>query len=144
MPRSVVPGHQKRRLAQRFQTLADPVEELSRHRAYWLAINKPQPDLFLDRAIGDRAIGLDKAKQDTVRSQRLRVGVVLGHRLLDDAQGFVVGSPGEEVRSGQATPPSLILEAQGPVRMPSQETNQAIASPFFRVYSGSGLTIHPP
>jgi len=35
--------------------------------------------------------------------------------------------------------------------MPSQETNQglkehfqpAIASPFFRVYSGSGLTIHP-
>jgi hypothetical protein len=42
---------------------------------------------------------------------------------------------------GQAAPPHLVLEAQGPRGVGPGEGDQAVAASFFRAYSGSGLVI---
>ncbi len=143
VPGGVVPGHQERGLAKGFEPTADPVEELGRDRRDRPTVDEAQPDLLPDLrlAIGSRVVGLSEANEDAVASQRLRIGIVLGERLLDQAQGLVVRRPRQELREREPTPPGLVLEAQRPVGMTDQETDQAIASPFFRAYSGAGLVI---
>ena len=65
-----------------------------------------------------------------------------GTRLFDQPQAVILLDPGVQAGPGQATPPDLVLEAQGPGRMARGQADQAVARTFFRAYSGSGLVIH--
>src|SRR5215204_13400 len=47
-----------------------------------------------------------------------------------------------QARPLEARKSGLVLEAQDPLRMGLREPDQPISIPFFRAYSGSGLSIH--
>ena len=79
---------------------------------------------------------------DTARSRRgLGVGIVLARLFLEEAHRVAHFSPGVQARPLKAGKPALILEAQNPLRTAPGKPYQPISSPFFRAYSGSGLSI---
>src|SRR5438270_13180094 len=56
-------------------------------------------------------------------------------------QGMVFVLPGVQTRQGKATPPHLVLEANGPGRFGAGPGDQPVACVFFSRYCGSGLVI---
>src|SRR5215217_3187214 len=70
-----------------------------------------------------------------------RKRVVIGDRLLHQAQGLARFAPAVEGGPGQAAPPGLVQETYDPVGAAVGQTDQPLAPPFFLAYSGSGLLI---
>ena len=109
--------------------LATPSEELRGYVAHLPTIHEPQPGLCHLRQI------------QPVAGEGLRLGIVLPGLFLEEAHRIARLDPGAQVRPLEARKPALILEAQNPLRMAPGQPDQPISSPFFRAYSGSGLSI---
>jgi hypothetical protein len=89
VPGGVVPDQQQGRLAVCLESAAAPGQELGGDRADRAAVDEAQPDPLLPAAARR-----GRPDQQAVAGQRLRIGVVLGDCLLDQAQRPVVGGPG--------------------------------------------------
>src|SRR5215203_4329360 len=129
VPGSVVPDQHPNLLARRSKLLAAPRKEAGGYGAHGAAIHKAQPHLLEPRHI------------QPVAGDGLRVGVVLGDRLLHQAQGLSCLAPTAQSRPGQPAEPSLVQETYDPLGEALGEANQPVAPPFFLWYSGSGLVI---
>jgi hypothetical protein len=126
VPGGVIPDQQQGRLAVRLESVAAPGQELGGDRTDRTAVDEAQPDVFVPAASWR-----GRPDQQAVAGQRLRVRIVLGNRLLDQAQRPVVVGPGMQARGRQPAPPDLVLEAQRPLGMGRRQPDQAIARPFF-------------
>jgi len=138
MPARIVPHQQQRRFPFCGQSVAAPVEELRRDRTDRTTVHEAQPQLLV--ALPD---SIPLSHQQAVTGERLRIGIAMSDRLLDQAQWLIRLRPTRQMRSRDPTPPDLVCEAERPVGMRHCQADQAIASPFFRRYAGSGEVIHP-
>src|SRR5215207_2687171 len=129
VPASVVPDQNPNLLACRLKLLAAPRKKAGGYGAHGAAIHKAQPHL------------LESWHIQPVAGDGLRIGVVLGDRLLHQAQGLSCLAPTAQSRPGQPAEPSLVQETYDPLGEALGEANQPVAPPFFLWYSGSGLVI---
>jgi hypothetical protein len=130
VPACVVPNQHPHLLTDRFKLLGAPIKKAGGYGAHRTAIHKTQPRL------------LKLGHIQPVAGDSLRIGIVLGDRLLDETQGFSLLDPAVKGRPCQPTPPALILEADHPgVGVVLREADQPVAPPFFLAYCGSGLVI---
>src|SRR5215207_1790988 len=130
VPRSVVPDEKQSLLAPTLKLLAAPSEKLGGCGAHRAAVHEPKPGLCHLRQV------------KPVAGEGLRLGIVLRGLFLKESHRRLRGiRPRMQRRSLEAGEPALVLEAQSPPRMASGEPDQPISSPFFRAYSGSGLSI---
>lgn len=107
MPGGVVPDQQHGAFAACLRLLGTPTQEVDGDRTDRPAIDEAQPHLLA--ALG----GVDPAaRQQAIAGQRLGIGIITRDRLLDQAQRVRVVLSGVQGRTGQSTPPDLILEAQ--------------------------------
>src|SRR5215207_1134593 len=130
VPACVVPDEEQNLLAKSFEHLATPLEELGRYPTHGPTIHEPQPRLVKLRHI------------ESVAADGLRLGVILGDRLLNEAQRLPL--LGEATEGGQShpTPPALVLEAYCPLGgVGRSHLHQSVAPPFFLSYRGSGEVI---
>src|SRR5215208_6568215 len=95
----------------------------------WASIHESQPRLF------------ELGHIQPVAGEGLRLGIVLSHLFLDQASRLARIVPGVQRGSLQTGEPGLILEPKNPLRAALGQPDQPVASPFFRAYSGSGLSI---
>jgi hypothetical protein len=119
VPRSVVPDQHPNPLASRLKLLAAPQEKASRNAAYRTAIHKAQPHL------------LELRHEQPVAGDGLRVGVILGDRLFDEAQRLTGFAPALEGRPRQPAEPGLVQETHNPLGVTFGEADQSVAPPFF-------------
>src|SRR5215207_3058165 len=88
VPACVVPDEEQNLLAKSFEHLATPLEELGRYPTHGPTIHEPQPRLVKLRHI------------ESVAADGLRLGVILGDRLLNEAQRLPL--LGEATEGGQS------------------------------------------
>src|SRR5215211_4498434 len=119
VPGSVLPDQNPYPLACRLELLAAPRKEAGSYPAHGAAIHKAQPHLLELRHI------------KPVAGDGLRIGIILGDRLFDEAQGLARFAPAVEGRPRQATPPSLVQETYDPLRATFGQAHQSVAPPFF-------------
>lgn len=136
VPRRIVPRHEQGDLTLLLQLRTAPVQELRRDVTHGATINEAQPD----RILFPGGVGWARDEQ-SIAGQGFRIRIVGRNGLFDHAHGMVGVRPGMHGWRRQTTPPCLVFEAQGPVRVGGHDPLQAITRPFFRVYSGSGLLI---
>ena len=136
VPGGIIPDQEPVVLALLEQALAAPVQELYRDRADGASSDEAQPHLVSLRLLWDYLV-----PQDPIAGQRLGIGIPFLPGLLHQAHGMALILPGVQARQGKATPPHLVEEASGPVRLATGPSNQAVASVFFSRYWGSGLVI---
>src|SRR5215203_5473507 len=129
VPACVVPDQQQGLLAARLEPVAAPLKKLRGDGAHGSAVHEPQPALFELRQI------------QPVAGESLRLGIVLSRLFLEEVHRVARLGPGEQARPLKARKPGLILKAQYPLRIAPGEPYQSISIPFFRAYSGSGLSI---
>src|SRR3954469_4427625 len=129
VPAGVVPHQHQHLLAHRRQFLRAPRKELGSYPAYGASVHEAQPRLLKLR------------HEQPVAGDGLRLGVIFGERLLDQARWPPIPAPGVQRGESQATPPGLVLEAHHPLGIDLREANQPVAAPFFLSYSGSGEVI---
>src|SRR5215210_4672559 len=130
VPGSVVPDQHPNLLARRLKLLAAPREEAGSYPAHGAAIHEAQPYLLELRHI------------EPVAGDGLRIGVLLGDRLLHQAQGLSCIAPTVEGRPRQPAEPGLVQETYDPLGATFGQADQSVAPPFFLAYSGSGEVIH--
>src|SRR5215204_4339379 len=107
VPGSVVPDeNQHFLLASRFKVFAAPREELCRYAAHRSAIHEPQPRLLVEFG-----------QIEPVARDGLRLGIVFGDRVLDEAKGLSFFRPAAQSGQSQPAPPALITEAHRPIRI---------------------------
>src|SRR5918994_1340047 len=133
VPGGVVPDQHPNLLARRLELLAAPPKEPRGYRAHGTTVHETHPHLLKLWHI------------KPVAGDGLRIGVVLGDRLFDEAhRRFARIAPAVEGRPRQAAEPGLLQESYRPLGMSRRQANQSVASEasFFLAYSGSGLVIH--
>src|SRR5215211_1232846 len=130
VPASVVPDQNPHPLACCFELLAAPRKEAGSYPAHGPTIHEAQPHLLKLRHV------------EPVAGDGLRIGVVFGDRLFDEAQGLTRIAPAAQGRPRQPAPPSFIQETHDPVETAVGQADQSVAPPFFLAYSGSGEVIH--
>src|SRR5215217_6705354 len=131
MPAGVVPNQEQHLLADLFEPLAAPLKEPGRYAAHRPPIYESQPPL-----LGDLW------QVESVTRDGFRLGVVLGDRLLDEAQRLAL--LGEAAQGGQShpAPPALVQETHRPgFGVDRSHVHQSVAPPFFLSYRGSGEVI---
>src|ERR671910_2437528 len=128
VPRSVVPDEKHSLLAPPSKLLAAPFEKPGGCGALRAAVHEPKPGLCHLRQV------------KPVAGECLQLGIVLLRLFLEEAHRHSCLTPGVQVRPLEARKPRLILEAQSPPRMALGQPDQPISPPFFRAYSGSGLS----
>jgi hypothetical protein len=120
MPTCVVPDEHQYLLADLFELFATPREETGRYRAHGATIDEPQPRL------------IKLGQVEPVSGDGFRIGIILGDRLLDEAQRLAFLGPATQGRQSQSTPPALVTEAYHPgVGVSLGHANQSVAAPFF-------------
>src|SRR5215213_4893596 len=131
VPGSVVPDRHPNLLARRLKFLAAPRKKAGGYGAHGALIHQAQPYLLELRHI------------ESVAGDGLRVGIVLGERLFDEAQGLSCIAPTAKSRSRQPAEPTLLQETRDPLGKTFGQADQSVASEasFFLAYSGSGLVI---
>src|SRR5215204_1516144 len=129
VPTRVVPDEYHDFLADLFEPLGAPRQKLSRYPTDGPTIHKPQPCLVELRQI------------EPIAGDGLRVGIILGDRLLNEAQGLSLLGEATQGGQGQPTPPALVFEAHCPLRIRLGYLHQSIAPSFFLSYRGSGEVI---
>jgi hypothetical protein len=139
VPACVLPNHESKIFlpsASSFshELLATPREELlGRYRAHGPSIYKPQLPLIKLRQV-----------ESVVAGDGLRLGIVLGDRLLDEAQRLSFFAPAT-LKVGKASRDSTSIRPRNlprpSVRVPLGHAHQSVASPFFLSYRGSGEVI---
>jgi hypothetical protein len=129
MPGGVVPDEKQSLLAPLLKPVATPPKKPCGYGAHRAAVYEPQPALFELRQI------------QPVTGESLRLRIVLSRLFLDEAHRLCGIRPGMQRRSLEARKPSLVLETHSPLWMALGEADQPVSRPFFRAYSGSGLSI---
>src|SRR5215216_7404357 len=131
MPASVIPDQNPHPLACSLELLAAPCKEAGGYPAHGAAIHEAHPHLLKLRQV------------EPVAGDGLRIGVIFGNRLFDEAQRLARVAPTVESRSPQPTPPGLVQETHRPsFGIGRSHFHQPIAPPFFLSYRGSGEVIH--
>src|SRR5215217_8632906 len=130
VPACVVPDEEQDFLAGRFKVFAAPREKLCRYAAHRSAIHEPQPRI------------IEFGQIEPVARDGLRLGIVFGDRLLEEAKGLSFFRPATQNRQSQPAPPALITEAHRPIRIGLSYSHQSVAPSFFLSYRGSGEVIH--
>src|SRR5215210_1172888 len=129
VPAGVVPDQEQSLLAPRLEPSATPFEEPHGYSAHGTAIHEPKPSLLKLRQV------------QPVAGEGLRLGIVLARLFLQEAHRLSRLGPRAQARPLEARKPALVLEAQSPLGVGPSEPYQPISIPFFRAYSGSGLSI---
>src|SRR5215216_4427813 len=131
VPASVVPDENHGLLASRFELFGTPRKKPRRYGIHGPPIHESQPRLIKFGQI------------ESVTGDGLRLGVVFGHRLLNEAHRLSL--LGEAAQGGQShpAPPALVQETHRPgFGIGRGHFHQPIAPPFFLSYRGSGEVIH--
>src|SRR5215208_1657026 len=116
VPGSVVPDQHPNLLARRLKFLAAPRKKAGGYGAHGALIHQAQPYLLELRHI------------ESVAGDGLRVGIVLGERLFDEAQGLSCIAPTAKSRSRQAAEPTLLQETRDPLGKTFGQADQSVAS----------------
>jgi hypothetical protein len=116
VPGSVVPDQHPYPLARRSKLLAAPRNKAGCYPAHGAAIHEPQPHLLESRHI------------QPVAGDGLRIRIILGDRLFDEAQGLARFAPAVESRSRQPAEPALVQETYDPLGATSGQADQSVAS----------------
>src|SRR5215203_4102195 len=131
MPARVVPDEEQNLLADLFELLQAPLNELGRYGTDGPSVNEAQPRIA------------DLRKVESVAGDGFRLGVVFGHRALNQVKGLALC--GEAAQGGQShpAPPALVQETHRPgVGICCGHAHQSVAAAFFLSYKGSGEVIH--
>jgi hypothetical protein len=120
----------------RSQTLTTRLQKLNADCTHRTPSDKAQPDL---RTVG--IVRWSLLPQDAIAGQGLGVRIVLLPGLLHQTHGMSLVLPGVHARQGKAAPPDFVEETNGPIRLRTGPSNQAVACVFFSRYCGSGLVI---
>src|ERR671911_111721 len=118
VPAGVVPDEKQNLLAELFELLQAPREELRGYGAYGSPVHEPQPYVVE---------GLP-GKVEAVAGDGLRLGVVLCDRPLDHAAGVPLLGEGAQGGQGHPAPPAFVLKADGPLGVAVGHLHQPIAS----------------
>src|SRR5215217_6518138 len=120
MPTRVVPDQKQDLLADPFELLGTPSEKLRRYRAYGPTIHESQPRL-----------PVELWQVEPLTRDSFRIGIVLGDRLLDEAQRLALLTEATQGGQSQSAPPALIFEAHRPLGVGRSHLHQSIAPSFF-------------
>src|SRR5215208_1040160 len=127
VPGGVVPDQNPNLLARRLELLAAPPKEPRGYRAYGTTVHETHPHL------------LELGHIKPVAGDGLRIGVVLGDRLFDEAQRrFARIAPAAKGWPRQAAEPGLVQETYRPLGMSRRQANHSVAAPFFLRTRGRG------
>src|SRR5215207_1184002 len=130
MPARVVPDEEQNLLADLFELLQAPLKELGRYGTDGPSLNEAQPRIA------------DLRQVESVAGDGFRLGVVFGHRLLDEAQRLSLLGEAAEGRQGHTAPPAFVQETHRPdIGIGRGHAHQPIAPSFFLPYRGSGEVI---
>lgn len=121
VPGGVVPDHHEHPLPCGGHPLHEPGEKVGRDMADWTSLDNAEQEV------------VTATTQQPIAAQGFGVKVPFGQDVFQQSHRGLCG-PGLHRRLGQATPPSLIDKAQGPVGMASCQRHQPVASLFFRAY----------
>src|SRR4051812_21403681 len=130
VPTGVIPDEEQDLLADCLEFFAAPRKEAGSYPAHGSTIHEPQPRL------------VEPWQIESVAGDGLRIGIVLGDRLLDEAHRLSLLGPATQGGQSQPTPPALVLKTCGPLRIGLGHAHQSVAPPFFLWYRGSGELIH--
>src|SRR5215207_43502 len=130
MPACVVPDKKQSLLTPLLEPVTAPTEKLRGYGAHGSTIHEPQPSF------------LKLWQIQSVAGESLRLRIALSRLFFEETRRLSSISPRMHTRPLEAGEPGLVLEAQDPLRMGLREPDQPISIPFFRAYSGSGLSIH--
>src|SRR5918993_2178983 len=130
VPGSVVPDQHPNLLARRLKLLAAPRKEAGGYPAHGPPIHEAHPHL------------LEPGHEQPVAGDGLRIGIILGDRLFDEAQRLARFAPAIEGRPHQPAEAGLVQETYNPLGATFGQADQSVAPPFFLAYSGSGEGIH--
>src|SRR5215210_2013637 len=119
VPACVLPDQNPNPLACRLELLGAPRKEASRYPAHGAPIHKAHPHL------------LELGHIQPVAGDGLRIGVVFGERLFDEAQGLSCIAPTAQSRSGLPAEPALLQETYDPLGAAFGQADQSVAPPFF-------------
>src|SRR5215204_3037780 len=120
MPTRVVPDQKQNLLADPFKLLGTPSEKLPGYRAYGPTIHESQPRL------------IEVWQVEPVTRDGFRIGIVLGDRLLDEAQRLALLGEATQGGQGQPAPPALVQETHRPgLGVVLGHLHQSIAPSFF-------------
>ncbi len=136
VPGGIIPDQEPVVLALLQQALTAPVQKPYRDGADGASRDEAQPHVVSLRLFWGSLL-----PQDAITGQCLGIGIPLLPGLLHQAHGMVLVLPGVQARQGKATPPHLVEEASGPVRLATGPGDQPVARFFFSWYCGSGLVI---
>src|SRR4051812_1887126 len=103
VPTGVVPDEKQDLLADRFELLAAPPEELGRYGTDGPSVHEAQPRVA------------DLWQVESVAGDSLGVEIVFGERLLDEAHRPSFFGPTAQGGQSQPAPPALLLEARCPL-----------------------------
>src|SRR5215204_1830895 len=129
MPGGIVPDKKQSLFAPLVEPVAAPPKKPCGYGAHRAAVHEPQPGLF------------ELWQMQPVTGESLRLGIVLSRLFLKEVHRLCGIRPGMQRRSLEARKPGLVLETHSPLWMALGEPDQPVSSPFFRAYSGSGLSI---
>src|SRR5919112_3625653 len=129
MPGGVVPDKKQSFLTPLSEPVATPPKKPCGYGAHRAAVHEPQPGLFELRQI------------QPITGESLRFRIVLPRLFLKEAHRLCSIRPGMQRRSLEARKPGLVLETHSPSWVALGEADQPVSRPFFRAYSGSGLSI---
>jgi hypothetical protein len=116
VPGSVVPDQYPNLLARRLKLLAASRKKADSYPAHGAAIHEPQPHLLQSWHI------------EPVAGDGLRIGIILGDRLFDEAQGLARFAPAVEGRPRQPAEPGLVQETYHPLGATFGQAHQSVAS----------------
>src|ERR687897_3080773 len=120
VPRSVIPDEQQDLLADLLELLQAPSEKLNGYGTHRPAVDETQPRL-----------PVDLGQIESVAGDGLRLGIVFGDRLLEEAQRLSLLAPTLQSGQGQPAPPALIQETHRPLGVGLCNSHQPVAPPFF-------------
>src|SRR5215213_273920 len=102
------------------QGLRAPPKKAGRYGAYRAAVHEAQPHL-----------GIELRQVEPITGNGLRIGIIFGDRLLDEAQGLARMAPAVKGRSSQPAEPGLVQETHDPLGAAFGQADQPVAPPFF-------------
>src|SRR5215211_1764298 len=127
VPRGVVPDEQQNLLAYIFELFQAPLEKLRGYGTDGPAVDETQPRI------------IDLGQIEPVAGDGLRLGIVFGDRLLDEAKRLALLAPTVQSGQGQPAPPALIQETDCPLGgVGPCDPHQPVAAPFFFRTEGRG------
>src|SRR5918996_648717 len=135
VPAGVVPDEEQNLLAKSFEPLGAPSEKLRRYGAHGPPVHESQPRLIQFGQI------------ESVAGYGLRLRIVLGERLLNEAHRLALFGPTAQSWQSKPAPPTFVLKAHYPFGIGPGYLHQPIAASFSLVEEiGRGeppLSPHP-